>query len=195
MNYDLTWPLYIHNIITRWIYDIVGRGWARACAEHSAVNDRHQNMIIEQPLAPEYEREYTRHRIYMKQNVQATEYEATLQAYAQHNWIGVLIWLPQVVDPSSIVHEQGQQQCCLQPTSRLPGRTITRRSRCNAALPPSTLSHTATGPPRCAVWHDHGYSVFTVCLYLSASAGYNAVPSFPLIQTPSALCHTLSPLS
>ena len=31
-----------------------------------------------------------------------------------------------------------------------------------------------------------------VCLYLFASAGYSAVPSLPLIQMLSTLCHTLS---
>ena len=39
------------------------------------------------------------------------------------------------------------------------------RSHCNAPIPPSTLSHTATWPPGCAVLYVYGYSIFTQLSY------------------------------
>ena len=93
-------------------------------------------------------------------------------------------------DPSSMVHERGQQQCCLQPANRLQatpswgGRTAMQSSHPPPSLVPSqflffairngkvwharlpsTHSRTATGPPGCSVLHDHGYSIFTRLSY------------------------------
>ena len=104
------------------------------------VHECHQNLIEHRTTSGNW----IWNRIYRPQNP---------QTYAQHNSIDSQ-------DPHSMVHERGQQQCCLQPTSRLPGSTNEEDTLqcCPPTLHPLTHS---TGPPGCAVLHDHGSSVLT----------------------------------
>jgi len=81
-----------------------------------------------------------------------------LLLFSQHNYLRPRSELKiQVAWCTSEVNSS--VDCNLQVGSRQHHHKVTLQ--CSPPTPPSSLSHTATGPPGCAVFHDHGYSIFT----------------------------------